>query len=57
MNKVDIGFKAMKHTVALMACSFPITFIGCLLDEPFTGAIYPKDIVLYRLPQPDRKED
>jgi pyrimidine precursor biosynthesis enzyme len=45
MNKVDIGFKAMKHTPTVKACGFPITTIGSLLDEPFTGVIYPKDIV------------
>jgi pyrimidine precursor biosynthesis enzyme len=57
MNKVDIGFQAVKQALAVKACGFPITSIGSLLDEPFTGIIFPKDIVSFRLPQPDRKED
>ncbi|KAJ5958115.1 uncharacterized protein N7479_005265 [Penicillium vulpinum] len=39
-GKVDMGFKAMIHTLAAKARDFPVTSIGSLLDEPFTGVVY-----------------
>jgi pyrimidine precursor biosynthesis enzyme len=58
-GKVDMGFKAMIHTLAVCApnelcqfCTkhqqakarnFPVTSFGSLLDEPFTGVVYLKD--------------
>jgi len=39
-GKVDLGFKAMIHTLAAAARGFPITSIGSLLNEPFTGVVY-----------------
>ncbi|KAI9745853.1 MAG: glycylpeptide N-tetradecanoyltransferase [Claussenomyces sp. TS43310] len=42
-GKVDLGFKAMIHTLAASARGFPVTSIGSLLDEPFTGVVYLKD--------------
>ncbi|RFU27751.1 hypothetical protein B7463_g8587, partial [Scytalidium lignicola] len=39
-GKVDMGFKAMIHTLAAKARGFPVTSIGSLLDEPFTGVVY-----------------
>ncbi|KAI9817133.1 MAG: glycylpeptide N-tetradecanoyltransferase [Pycnora praestabilis] len=42
-GKVDLGFKAMIHTLAAKARNFPILSIGSLLDEPFTGVVYLKD--------------
>ncbi|BFZ65254.1 Glycylpeptide N-tetradecanoyltransferase [Saitoella coloradoensis] len=41
-GKVDIGCKAMIHTIAGKARGFPIKAFGSLLDEPFTGVIYLK---------------
>jgi len=41
-GKVDLGFKAMIHTLAAKARNFPVTSIGSLLDEPFTGVVYLK---------------
>ncbi|CAD0111431.1 unnamed protein product [Aureobasidium uvarum] len=41
-GKVDLGFKAMIHTLAGKARGFPIMSIGSLLDEPFTGVVYLK---------------
>lgn len=41
-GKVDLGFKAMIHTLAAKARGFPVQSIGSLLDEPFTGVIYLK---------------
>ncbi|KAE8348760.1 NMT1/THI5 like-domain-containing protein [Aspergillus coremiiformis] len=41
-QKVDMGFKAMIHTLAAKARGFPVTSVGSLLDEPFTGLIYLK---------------
>jgi pyrimidine precursor biosynthesis enzyme len=58
-GKVDMGFKAMIHTLAVRiplllharvlsnisqakARNFPVTSIGSLLDEPFTGVVYLK---------------
>ena len=38
-----MGFKAMIHTLAAKARNFSVTSIGSLLDEPFTGVVYPKD--------------
>lgn len=38
-NSVDIGLKAMIHTIAGRARGYPITSIGTLLDEPPTGLI------------------
>lgn len=37
-----MGFKAMIHTLAAKARGFPVTAIGSLLDEPFTGVVYLK---------------
>jgi len=42
-GKVDMGFKAMIHTLAAKARGFPVTSIGSLLDEPFTGVVYLND--------------
>lgn len=60
-GRVDMGFKAMIHTLAVRryrhtmggrqqltsgqakARGFPVTSIGSLLDEPFTGVVYLKD--------------
>lgn len=42
-EKVDLGFKAMIHTLAAKARDFPVLSIGSLLDEPFTGVVYLKD--------------
>ncbi|KAJ0158560.1 4-amino-5-hydroxymethyl-2-methylpyrimidine phosphate synthase [Colletotrichum tanaceti] len=42
-GKVDLGFKAMIHTLAAKARGFPVVSIGSLLDEPFTGVVYLKD--------------
>ncbi|EED22817.1 thiamine biosynthesis protein (Nmt1), putative [Talaromyces stipitatus ATCC 10500] len=42
-GKVDMGFKAMIHTLAAKARNFPVTSFGSLLDEPFTGVVYLKD--------------
>ncbi|EMG45248.1 Pyrimidine biosynthesis enzyme, putative, partial [Candida maltosa Xu316] len=39
-GKVDMGLKAMVHTLAAKARGFPVTSIGSLLDEPFTGVCY-----------------
>jgi pyrimidine precursor biosynthesis enzyme len=39
---VDLGFKAMIHTLAGKARGFPIVSVGSLLDEPFTGVVYLK---------------
>lgn len=41
-GKIDLGFKAMIHTLAAKARNFPILSIGSLLDEPFTGVVYLK---------------
>lgn len=42
-GKVDMGFKAMIHTLAAKARNFPVVSVGSLLDEPFTGVVYLKD--------------
>jgi len=42
-GKVDMGYKAMIHTLAAKARGFPVRSIGSLLDEPFTGVVYLKD--------------
>ncbi|KAI6085038.1 NMT1 protein [Hypoxylon rubiginosum] len=42
-GKVDLGFKAMIHTLAAKARNFPVLSIGSLLDEPFTGVVYLKE--------------
>jgi len=42
-GKVDLGFKAMIHTLAAKARNFPVLSVGSLLDEPFTGVVYLKD--------------
>lgn len=39
-GKVDMGAKAMIHTIAGSARGFPIESIGTLMDEPFTGVVY-----------------
>ncbi|KAI8815573.1 thiamine biosynthesis protein [Fimicolochytrium jonesii] len=41
-GKIDMGCKAMIHTIAAKARGFNVTSIGTLLDEPFTGVIYLK---------------
>ncbi|KAK8221619.1 NMT1/THI5 like-domain-containing protein [Phyllosticta capitalensis] len=41
-GKVDLGFKAMIHTLAAKARGFPVQSLGSLLDEPFTGVVYLK---------------
>lgn len=41
-GKVDMGLKAMVHTLAAKARGFPVTSVGSLLDEPFTGILYLK---------------
>eukprot|EP00126_Sphaerothecum_destruens_P006125 Sdes_comp19228_c0_seq1m10129 len=41
-GKVDMGFKAMIHTIAAVSRGFPVTSLGTLLDEPFTGICYLK---------------
>ncbi|KAJ3111516.1 glycylpeptide N-tetradecanoyltransferase [Phlyctochytrium bullatum] len=41
-GKVDLGCKAMIHTIAAKARGFDVTSIGTLLDEPFTGVVYIK---------------
>ncbi|KAJ3043097.1 glycylpeptide N-tetradecanoyltransferase [Rhizophlyctis rosea] len=41
-GKVDMGCKAMIHTIAAKARGFNVTSIGTLLDEPFTGVVYIK---------------
>lgn len=40
LGKVDMGLKAMIHTLAAKARGFPVTSVGSLLDEPFTGVVY-----------------
>ncbi|KAI5867871.1 NMT1 protein [Durotheca rogersii] len=42
-GKIDLGFKAMIHTLAAKARGFPVQAIGSLLDEPFTGVVYLKE--------------
>ncbi len=42
-GKVDIGLKAMIHTIAGRARGHDITSVGTLLDEPVTGLIYLKE--------------
>ncbi|KZM24853.1 Glycylpeptide N-tetradecanoyltransferase [Ascochyta rabiei] len=39
-GKVDMGFKAMIHTLAASARGFPVSSVGSLLNEPFTGVVY-----------------
>ncbi|ODQ64041.1 pyrimidine precursor biosynthesis enzyme [Nadsonia fulvescens var. elongata DSM 6958] len=39
-GKADLGLKAMIHTLAAKARNYPVTSIGSLLDEPFTGILY-----------------
>jgi len=39
-GRVDMGTKAMIHTIAGAARGFPIESIGTLMDEPFTGLVY-----------------
>ncbi|ORZ32587.1 thiamine biosynthesis transporter [Catenaria anguillulae PL171] len=41
-GKIDLGLKAMIHTIAAKARGFNVTSIGTLLDEPFTGVLYIK---------------
>ncbi|CAB4256486.1 similar to Saccharomyces cerevisiae YDL244W THI13 Protein involved in synthesis of the thiamine precursor hydroxymethylpyrimidine (HMP) [Maudiozyma barnettii] len=42
-NKVDMGLKAMIHTLAAKARGYPVTSVASLLDEPFTGILYLKN--------------
>ncbi|CAH2350170.1 4-amino-5-hydroxymethyl-2-methylpyrimidine phosphate synthase Thi13p [[Candida] railenensis] len=39
-GKIDMGLKAMVHTLAAKARGFPVTSVASLLDEPFTGVLY-----------------
>ncbi|KAI8979764.1 NMT1/THI5 like-domain-containing protein [Mycotypha africana] len=39
-GKIDLGLKAMIHTIAAKARGYPLVSIGTLLDEPFTGVIH-----------------
>ncbi|CAK9437521.1 uncharacterized protein LODBEIA_P18990 [Lodderomyces beijingensis] len=39
-GQVSMGLKAMVHTLAAKARGFPVTSVGTLLDEPFTGICY-----------------
>ncbi|CDO93398.1 unnamed protein product [Kluyveromyces dobzhanskii CBS 2104] len=39
-GKVDMGLKAMIHTLAAKARGYDVTSIASLLDEPFTGVLY-----------------
>lgn len=41
--QVDMGAKAMIHTIAGKARGFPIKSIGTMMDEPFTGLVYLKE--------------
>ncbi|CEP24253.1 THI5 [Cyberlindnera jadinii] len=41
-GKIDMGLKAMIHTLAAKARGYPVTSVGSLLDEPFTGVLYLK---------------
>ncbi|CAN6660371.1 4-amino-5-hydroxymethyl-2-methylpyrimidine phosphate synthase Thi13p [Trichomonascus vanleenenianus] len=41
-GKIDMGLKAMVHTLAAKARGFPVTSVASLLDEPFTGILYLK---------------
>ncbi|OAA59192.1 NMT1/THI5-like protein [Niveomyces insectorum RCEF 264] len=41
-GKIDLGFKAMIHTLAAKARGFPVVSVASLLDEPFTGVLYLK---------------
>ncbi|WWC58910.1 uncharacterized protein I303_101455 [Kwoniella dejecticola CBS 10117] len=42
-GKIDMGAKAMIHTIAGKANGFPIKSVGTMMDEPFTGLIYLKE--------------
>ncbi|BGP03894.1 Glycylpeptide N-tetradecanoyltransferase [Rhodotorula toruloides] len=37
---MDMGVKAMVHTIAAKANGHGVTSVGCILDEPFTGLLY-----------------
>ncbi len=39
LGEVDLGLKAMIHTIAARAKGFPVVSVGTLLDEPPTGLI------------------
>lgn len=39
-GRIDLGLKAMIHTIAGKARGYSIKSIGTLLDEPFTGVIH-----------------
>ncbi|KAL8281534.1 hypothetical protein RQP46_006218 [Phenoliferia psychrophenolica] len=39
-GKIDMGAKAMVHTIAGAARGFPVKSIGTLMDEPITGVVY-----------------
>ncbi|TPX69781.1 hypothetical protein SpCBS45565_g02139 [Spizellomyces sp. 'palustris'] len=41
-GKIDMGCKAMIHTIAAKARGYGVTSVGTLLDEPFTGIVYLK---------------
>ncbi|EEB09647.1 hypothetical protein SJAG_04866 [Schizosaccharomyces japonicus yFS275] len=42
-GKVDMGLKAMIHTLAAKARGYPVTSFGSLLNEPFTGLLVLKE--------------
>ncbi|KAI8969037.1 NMT1/THI5 like-domain-containing protein [Mycotypha africana] len=42
-GKIDLGLKAMIHTIAAKVRGQPMISIGTLLDEPFTGIIHFKN--------------
>ncbi|KAL7748182.1 Glycylpeptide N-tetradecanoyltransferase [Sorochytrium milnesiophthora] len=41
-GKAELACKAMVHTIAAKARGFPVTSLGTLLDEPFTGVVFVK---------------
>ncbi|KAJ3183499.1 glycylpeptide N-tetradecanoyltransferase [Geranomyces variabilis] len=41
-GRIDMGCKAMIHTIAAKARGFNVTSVGTILDEPFTGIVYLK---------------
>ncbi|GAA6048781.1 hypothetical protein JCM3770_003963 [Rhodotorula araucariae] len=41
-GSIDMGCKAMVHTIAAKARGFGVTSVGTILDEPFTGLLYLK---------------
>ncbi|GAA5872972.1 hypothetical protein JCM1840_007286 [Sporobolomyces johnsonii] len=39
-NGINMGAKAMVHTIAGKAMGYPIVSVGTLMDEPITGVVY-----------------